>query len=125
MYCSCCLIILIATVIGGEVGGENTLQFLVVGDWGGIDTPPYYTSAQLHVARQMGKTAEEVGAEFTITVGDNFYSNGVQNVDDPRFKETFEVSHEFILLYSCYTIIPLCARLAGAANPLRWRIKPG
>ena len=98
MYCSCYFAILISTVIC-YVGGENTLKFLVIGDWGGKDKSPYYTPAQLNVARQMGKTAEEVGAEFTISVGDNFFSNGVQDVDDPRFKETFEVSRELISVF--------------------------
>ena len=91
MYCNCYLIALIATVCCAS--SEQTLEFLVVGDWGGKDTSPYYTPAQRHVSEQMGKTAEEIGAEFTVSVGDNFYSKGVQNVDDPRFKETFEVSH--------------------------------
>ena len=99
MYCSCLYLIVFATV-ACYVGADNTLKFLVVGDWGGIDTPPYHTYAQLNVARQMGETAEEVGAEFTVSVGDNFYTEGVQNVDDPRFKETFEVSHEFKLSVS-------------------------
>ena len=102
MYCSCYFTILISTVVcyvGGEVSSENTLKFLVVGDWGGIDISPYYTPAQQHIARQMGNTAEEVGAKFTVSVGDNFYTQGVQDVDDPRFKETFEVSREFILFW--------------------------
>ena len=52
------------------------------------------------------KTSEKVGAEFTMTVGDNFYSNRVKDVDDPRFKETFEVNQKFMLyLYSCHEII--------------------
>lgn len=85
-----CLIVLTAVVAYCVSGETDALKFLVVGDWGGIDTSPYYTPAQLHVANQMGKTAEEIGAEFTVTVGDNFYTQGVQNVDDPRFKETYE-----------------------------------
>ena len=28
--------------------------------------------------------------KFILAVGDNFYSTGVKNADDPRFKETFE-----------------------------------
>ena len=51
MYCSC-YAILISTVIC-YVGGENTLKFLVIGDWGGMDTSPYYTPAQLNVAQDI------------------------------------------------------------------------
>ena len=91
-YSSVYLILSIAT-FACLVSGEDALKFLVVGDWGGMDIEPYYTPAQLNVARQMGATAEKIDAEFTITVGDNFYMWGVENVDDPRFNETFEVSH--------------------------------
>lgn len=39
----------------------------------------------------MGKKASEIGSQFTVALGDNFYLMGVSDVDDPRFKETFEV----------------------------------
>ena len=70
-------------------GGE--LNFLVVGDWGGQDDKPYYTDGEARVADSMGDIGEQVGSQFTISLGDNFYDDGVKNVNDPRFKETFEV----------------------------------
>ena len=70
----------------------GSLNFLVLGDWGGQPTSPYYTTAEKDIAAAMGKTAQNVDSQFTISVGDNFYENGVQNVADPRFDETFEVS---------------------------------
>ncbi|XP_065913697.1 tartrate-resistant acid phosphatase type 5-like isoform X2 [Dysidea avara] len=66
------------------------LSFLVVGDWGGKSSPPYYTPAQKSVALQMGRTAEEINSQFTVSLGDNFYKNGVTDEDDPRFNTTFE-----------------------------------
>ena len=91
MYRNCFLIVL--TAIGTCCANtENVLKFLVIGDWGGRSKPPYYTPVQLNVAEQMGVKAEEIGANFTVAVGDNFYSSGVKNVDDPRFQDTFEVS---------------------------------
>ena len=69
----------------------SSLNFMVVGDWGGQDDPPYYTNPEHDVAKQMGDIAASMGAQFTLSMGDNFYDNGVTDVDDPRFKETFEV----------------------------------
>ena len=43
------------------------------------------------VAKQMGDIAASMGGQFTLSVGDNFYDNGVTDVDEPRFKENFEV----------------------------------
>jgi len=40
----------------------------------------------------MSRTAEEIGSKFTVGLGDNFYSDGVTDIDDPRFSATFEVS---------------------------------
>ena len=69
----------------------SSLNFMVVGDWGGQDDPPYYTNPEQDVAKQMGDIAASMGAQFTLSMGDNFYDNGVTDVDDPCFKETFEV----------------------------------
>lgn len=80
-----------ASSLYGRASGA--LNFIVLGDWGGQDDSPYTTMGEENVAEQMGKTAAEVGSQFTLSLGDNFYENGVTNVDDPRFKETFEVSN--------------------------------
>ena len=66
---------------------------MVVGDWGGQDDPPYYTDPEKDMAKQMGDIAASMGAQFTLSMGDNFYDNGVTDVDDPHFKETFEVKY--------------------------------
>ena len=65
---------------------------MMVGDWGGQTDAPYYTDAQLNVAQQMGVVASSIGAQFVVSLGDHFYDNGVKDVNDPRFNETFEVS---------------------------------
>ena len=71
--------------------GASSLNFMVVGDWGGQDDYPYYTDPEQDVAKQMGDIAASMGAQFTLSMGDNFYDSGVTDVDDPRFKEAFEV----------------------------------
>lgn len=64
---------------------EPALSFLALGDWGrnGQDN-------QAEVAGQMGLTAAALGVRFVISVGDNFYEDGVQGVDDPQWKTSFD-----------------------------------
>lgn len=65
---------------------RTSLKFLAVGDWGGLPYPPYVTAVQEATAREMGKVAEHMGADFVLALGDNFYYTGVESVDSPRFK---------------------------------------
>jgi len=60
-------------------------SFLAIGDWGRQGARD-----QTAVARAMGRAAEELGSRFVLSVGDNFYPAGVQSVDDPNWKESFE-----------------------------------
>jgi tartrate-resistant acid phosphatase type 5 len=69
----------------------NDLNFLMIGDWGGKPSSPYYTTAEVTLAATMGKKANEINSQFTIAMGDNFYDQGVANVTDMRFQHTFEV----------------------------------
>jgi acid phosphatase len=62
-----------------------SLPFILVGDWGrnGHDD-------QAAVARQMGETAARMDAAFIVSVGDNFYENGVASLDDPQWRSSYE-----------------------------------
>lgn len=71
---------------------DASLTFLVLGDWGGQESFPYTTPAEVELAGVMGKRASEIGSEFTLALGDNFYHEGVKDVHDKRFQQTFEVS---------------------------------
>ena len=95
---SCCATLLALLVLSCRAD----LPFLMVGDWGGQTDSPYYTDAQLNVAQQMGVKAEDINAQFVLSLGDHFYDFGVQDVSDIRFKETFEVrfSKHDLLYYS-------------------------
>ncbi len=42
------------------------------------------------VARSMSLYAEREAADFILTLGDNFYEDGVTSVDDPQWKTKFE-----------------------------------
>ena len=59
--------------------------FLVVGDWGRDGA-----RHQRDVAVAMGKAARELGSRFVVSVGDNFYENGVQTPHDVQWKTSFE-----------------------------------
>jgi tartrate-resistant acid phosphatase type 5 len=61
------------------------LNFIVFGDWGRNGELD-----QLYVATQMGIAAGEMQAKFIISVGDNFYENGVSSVNDPQWQSSFE-----------------------------------
>lgn len=57
-----------------------------MGDWGGVPYPPYITAVQKATAHEMSKVAQQMGADFVLALGDNFYYTGVESVDSPRFK---------------------------------------
>lgn len=65
---------------------RNSLKFLAVGDWGGVPYPPYITAVQKATAHEMSEVAEQMGADFVLALGDNFYYTGVESVDSPRFE---------------------------------------
>merc|ERR1712224_151927 len=69
---------------------KTGVAFMVNGDWGGKPRKPFTTQAQVHVASALGRQAGQIGAKFTLLLGDNFYLDGVRSVDDPRFLHTFE-----------------------------------
>jgi len=61
------------------------LNFLVFGDWGRNGEQD-----QRDVAAQMAVAAKDMDAKFIISVGDNFYEDGVKSVDDPQWQTSFE-----------------------------------
>ncbi len=75
---------LLAETIAPAASPEG-LNFLVFGDWGRQGEPD-----QVEVSAQMAKAAHRINPRFIISVGDNFYENGVTSVDDPQWKSSFE-----------------------------------
>ncbi len=61
------------------------LNFLVFGDWGRNGEKD-----QRDVATQMAATAQTMNTKFIISVGDNFYEDGVKSVNDPQWQSSFE-----------------------------------
>ncbi|XP_067846062.1 tartrate-resistant acid phosphatase type 5b [Heptranchias perlo] len=69
---------------------DSAVRFIAFGDGGGLPDPPYVTVIQKATAHEMGRVAQNSGADFVLNVGDNFYFHGVNDANDFRFKETFE-----------------------------------
>ncbi|XP_073148102.1 purple acid phosphatase 8-like isoform X2 [Henckelia pumila] len=63
---------------------DGSLSIMVVGDWG---RRGHYN--QSDVAHQMGIIGEKMDLDFIISTGDNFYPEGLINVNDPAFDESF------------------------------------
>lgn len=71
--------------ISGLQKVDHSLNFLLMGDFG-----RYGQFYQKEVATQMGKAAATIDSEFVISVGDNFYPNGVQSTTDYSWTASFE-----------------------------------
>lgn len=65
---------------------DNSYRFLILGDWGGLPTSPYRTAIEKDVAQAMDTIAGERNTKFQLALGDNFYFDGVKDVDDKRFQ---------------------------------------
>jgi len=74
-----------AATVAEPSAQRGGLNFLVFGDWGRRGE-----ADQTEVAAQMAKAAKDIGAKFIISVGDNFYEDGVASVDDPQWQTSFE-----------------------------------
>jgi acid phosphatase len=104
---------------------DKTLNFVLIGDWGrnGHDE-------QRAVAVQMGKTAAAIGSQYTVSVGDNFYENGVTGLDDPQWRSSYEEIYTAPSLQSYWKIIlgnhdyrgNVQAQLDYSKTSHRWRL---
>ncbi|OZC03114.1 purple acid phosphatase family protein [Rubricoccus marinus] len=63
----------------------DVMNFLVVGDWG---RNGFFN--QRDVAVTMGEVGARINSRFTISTGDNFYTEGVDSIEDPKWERSFE-----------------------------------
>ena len=70
-------------------------NFLVLGDFGRVGG--YF---QKEVAKQLGDAAYMLDTEFIVTVGDNFYPNGVASVHDEHWQDSFNAIYTHPALYT-------------------------
>jgi hypothetical protein len=64
---------------------DPSINFLVVGDWG--RNGEFH---QIDVANQMGLVATKSRVSFVLSMGDNFYPDGVMSTSDPQWIKSFE-----------------------------------
>ena len=85
--------------------GQETsaVEFLVIGDWG-LPTKELHNNGKI-----MASIVNKVGPQDTVfvaAVGDNFYPNGVESVDDPLwtdiFLNNFSGWHFFFIFLECF-----------------------
>jgi len=69
------------------------LHFLITADWGGLPKWPWVTPGQQKVAASLGRLASARRSAFALSLGDHFYADGVQSVEDPRWRQTFELAY--------------------------------
>ncbi len=72
-------------LIALDAHAASSRSLLVLGDWGRAVAPH-----QHDVATQMNVAAGEQDCVGVLAVGDNFYEDGVQSVDDPKWRTLFE-----------------------------------
>jgi acid phosphatase len=76
---------LLAEPLRAEKPYAGALNFGILGDWGRMGRPD-----QVAVAKQMALACDQAGASFIISVGDNFYENGVASLNDLQWTASFE-----------------------------------
>jgi tartrate-resistant acid phosphatase type 5 len=104
---------------------SNALNFLVLGDWGRQGELD-----QREVAAQMGIAAQNLSARFIISVGDNFYEDGVASTTDGHWKKSFEEVYTAPSLQVPWNVIlgnhdyhaDCDAQIAYSKMSARWRM---
>ncbi|WP_448567729.1 metallophosphoesterase [Thalassotalea ganghwensis] len=74
---------------------DNSLNFMVIGDWG---TNGHFS--QQPVAQWLDIAMRAFDGEFVTTTGDNFYDNGVASIDDPYWQSSFEAVYHGPYLFN-------------------------
>ncbi len=88
--------------IPDKIPGKNYVYFIAIGDQGKGG------NSQKHVADLMNEKARKDSLDFVLTLGDNFYGDGVTSVSDKQWLEKFEAMYDLP-----YLQIPFYATLGN------------
>lgn len=83
----------VKTNLQNETSKNHLLRLFVSGDWGGIpleSKKPYSIS----VSESMERMASIEKPDATLLLGDNFYDNGVKDVNDEQFESVYKKMFE-------------------------------
>jgi acid phosphatase len=102
-----------------------SLDFVLIGDWGRAGA-----EKQREVGVQMGLKAEALQSRFVVSVGDNFYEDGVTSLTDPQWKDSFEAIYAAPSLQTPWDVIlgnhdyigSVSAQLGYGQISPRWRM---
>jgi acid phosphatase len=102
--------------------GIQYLEFMAVGDAGSGK------EGQRIVAHSMREYAIQNSVEFVLYLGDNFYDNGVNSVNDPKFQTHFEQIYDNIVLNMPFYVVvgnhdyrgDVYAQIAYTERSTRW-----
>ena len=87
--------------IPGLTKQDNSIHFIVMGDWGAMGSPP-----QRKVASAMAVAAGQLGVSFIIAAGDNFYPAGVKSVSDSQWIYSYENVYTYRSLQCPWLVVP-------------------
>ncbi|SFJ60673.1 purple acid phosphatase family protein [Myroides guanonis] len=79
---------------------KDALSFIAMGDFGRAGG--YF---QKEVAHAMGEVGELFGVDFIVSVGDNFYPNGVQSTEDYHWQASYESIYTHPTLFEDWYVI--------------------
>ena len=72
---------------------QSAVRFAAIGDTGTAEPDQFVVADQLQRTCHSLASTSNVGCDFALLLGDNFYPAGVKSADDPQFKTKFEVPY--------------------------------
>ena len=85
--------------VGDEDGDGVTatdpqiVRFVALGDGGEGNEAQYAVAAAMKTVCDAKTDTDGAGCEFALYLGDNFYNEGVESIDDPQFETKFEMPY--------------------------------